>query len=402
LALKRGNILRFYKVLLRISETNNQEFLDQLKAKTVSLRSTFHKELVTSYTMPIDIDVKQITQLIKDISKDRVSIYSEMVPIIQVNSIQSICIFNFNNFHDLHENDLDTIKMLINDYEISLFEKLNQLYIDHKTKNINDFVNTIIHYKELIEADLLSFTKTTSNLKLIYTDKLNSSQRSEAELVGQLMVHHGYLIRLSIAVFASSSCIQLLPYKSLYFKKCQDFLKKSSEMPFTKVIKNGLNVDINKIGREHDNKFIQIKGYVKSFEIGKGNRNNLISKMDVEDLSSGASVTVVAQYVHFKKIGIHTNSYVDLSGIYKLSSNINFGKPALEIDVLTTNEIVSESWLNTFVNISKIFIELYPSKLNMRYSLINNTELSSQETIDSNEALHRKLVTHKLITYKKK
>lgn len=196
-----------------------------------------------------------------------------------------------------------------------------------------------------------------------------NSKGTKAEQMGKLSAMGGDLSRGIYTMFTAIYYLTLEDKLVVKSKKMQQFIKQTTKVGFEAPFPNGKNVELAKLKEEEDDNYVEIAGFVKSITTRRDADGKLLSHLLLEDPSSGAEMDVVAIYAHLVHLGLQSGSYCQLSGIWKSSSTVNRGNPAVEIQRLAINKLAQKSWIVLLFDLVDQFINRWSGGLNIQFGI---------------------------------
>jgi hypothetical protein len=220
-----------------------------------------------------------------------------------------------------------------------------------------------------IERSLPMFARTQAAIRVAMSRLRALGKGTAAERLGRLGVRAGALTREAIASHCACYRLAVSVLGPQPAKDVSSLLRKTDSLPFSVTLPNGKNTALKELGASLEGTFVEIEGFVEAVTADRQGDGKLISQVTLLDASSGNEADAVTVFAHLPHAGVTKDAFCRLSGIYRSSSSLFQGRPAVETDVLSLSELSKASWQIAFLRLADRWFQPWRAGANLYWSL---------------------------------
>ena len=262
------------------------------------------------------------------------------------------------------------LESIVDEFEACLRQGQQEIYgAMVTTRPAVELAGKAVFLAGTIESTLTMLVRTQSIIRRTMTALMELGKNTKAKKMGRIGLRAGMLTREAIASHCACYRLAIAVHNPHPAKDVATLIKKTHSLPFAVTLPNGKNTALKKLDSDLEGVFVEIEGFVKAVDAERGSDGKLISHVSLLDPSSGSTADAVAVFAHLPHAGVTKDSFCRLSGIYKKSSALFQGQPAVETDVLSLGELSKASWHIAFLRLADRWFQPWRNNMNLYWSL---------------------------------
>ncbi|MEM9313444.1 MAG: hypothetical protein AAGA95_02360 [Pseudomonadota bacterium] len=230
-----------------------------------------------------------------------------------------------------------------------------------------------------LEGQLGPFVQMMSRLDATTKNLRVQGSGTRSERLGLLGVRAGGLTRAALSAHAASLRVALELRVPGSDAEARTVIESASELGFYSAIPDGRNAELSELPGRPDGEFVEVVGVVQDLHVRRDSDGKLISTAVIVDPSSNTTAELAVVFVALRHVGVTAGATCRAHGIWKPSSNLADGRPAVEVSRLSKNSLRETSWLHALSLLSESFFPRWRNFAQMDWSWGPHTgELQSE------------------------
>lgn len=232
----------------------------------------------------------------------------------------------------------------------------------------NVVIESAYRLVRLVEDITPSFAAAQARFLRIAHGLRDAGKGGASEKAGALLASAGFLFREAIASHAAANAL-IFEVDGTRSSQVEQLLTKANDVAFDTDIPDGKNTELSKLDAVDDGTFVEVSGFAQSFQQQRSSDGKLISRVEILDPSSGAKASASAVFVHLPHAGVTEGAFLNMSGVYRSSSDLLGGEAGIEIDVLSLADLAARSWRIQLLRYAEPWFEVWRNQLNLYWSI---------------------------------
>jgi len=262
-----------------------------------------------------------------------------------------------------------TFSQILEKNQSTLLSAQRQLYASVVNDvDTNVVIESAYSLVRLVEDIMPSFAAAQARFLRIVHGLRDAGKGGASEKAGALLASAGFLSREAIASHAAANALTL-EVGATRSSRAEQLLTRANDVAFDTDIPNGKNTKLSKLDATDDGTFVEVSGFAQLFQQGRSPDGKLISRVEILDPSSGATASASAVFVHLPHAGVTEGAFLNMSGVYRSSSDLLDGEAGIEIDVLSLADLAARSWRIQLLRYAEPWIEVWRNQLNLYWSI---------------------------------
>lgn len=186
-----------------------------------------------------------------------------------------------------------------------------------------------------------------------------------SERIGMLSAEGSGVLREFVATFAAAAYIRATANQG--GSTVAELIRNAPGTAFEARLPDGRNTELARLPSTADGSVVEVGGFVEELVVDRDEK--LVSRATVHDPSSDTTAVLAIAFTHLPHRGFVRGAYVRAHGLYRASSVLNDGSPAVEIERMSLAQIARESWRIGLLRLGSPWFERWPNGAHIEWSL---------------------------------